>query len=259
MKKILLLILCLSFVCPTVYANDKAITNYKIFKYICEERKIHLVHSGEDVSTPVKNTMENIVRNMYVAESVINSVYNGDEAKTVKFYDRDGILRECYFTYKSMNRANLFSYDDLDKGSLFYISADKNGLVKSYGILSVIKDGVITVDSTFSNANFNLKTKQYFSYIKDIRSRNGKTVVTLGDGNTISVGDSATMYTCDKSGKNMRIFADGFDNGSVITRPEYDESLNKTMVSPVIAMEYNGGIVAICGFGFPIYVDGNIE
>ena len=288
MKKIVALIIALMCFANTAFASTADIgsassekLNFDIFRYICS-RLIRSEDNSDKLSSETntsdtaeeKNsaaatdnsakyrTLRGVAASMCVAASVSKAIVDGDDVTKVVYYTgTEGKAYECYFNYKSYAKNPMFTYEDITEGSIFYAGITAEGFVSNYAVVAVVDKStkMFKVDENAVKENFNSKRVSCsFSYITDIRYRNGKTIVSLGNGEDLTVVEDAAQFTYNNYGRNSEVYA-GYFTKSRVDTPEYDEENDVTEVYMVFAMNYEDETVAICSITTPAYVRGNIE
>lgn len=205
-------------------------------------------------------TMADVVGGICVVGSVIRTTVGGEDAVKVTYYvNGSETARECYFVSSSRTNGK-YKYEDITSGSLIYVSLRPDATVGKYAVMSVIgSNGLPIVDSAAFRANFSSgKANFEFSYIADIRTRNGATVVTTGSDEALVTDKNTFCYTFDNSVRNPGVVVGDFMSGDVDSA-RYDESSGKSTVYFIYAVIYDGETKAICSFAKPITVDGNAE
>lgn len=282
MKKILALLISLMLIMTTAYAQEsKAVfyDSFNIFRFINSSliRPDNTSQNPPETETPAGDdkdeavsddtkkevlTLRDVVSAMCIADSVSQAVVNGNDVVKVEFYTgNDKKIRECYFSDRSYTKSRGFGYDDIVKGSLFYIRTDSDGMVTNYAVIAVIDKTtkLYNVDEAAIKSNFSSgKISFSYSYITDMRSRNGVTSVSLANGDDLLVAEDAAEFTFDTAGRTPKVNPGSFTKAGV-DLPEYDEESNTSKAYTVFAMNYEDETVAICSVSTPVYVKGNIE
>lgn len=280
MKKIIALVVALLCICTSAFASplDMAKTpadelNFDIFRYInsgltktqepeTEQEEIDSSDTvvPEESKKPV--TMRSMAAGMCVADSVSKAIVDGDDVVKVVYHTgTEGKLYECYFNYKSGTKGTKFTYEDITKGSIFYVGVTSEGFVSSYVVVASVNKTtkMFDVDEAAVRTNFNPKRVSCsFSYITDIIRRNGRTTVSLGTGEDLTFADDTAEFVYHNYGRSNEVHAGDFERFRVDT-PEYDEENDISEVYMVFAMKYEDETVAICSITTPAYVKGNAE
>lgn len=289
MKKFIVFVILISLLSSTAFASGTDYShiftdelNFNIFRYVVS--KFVRTNSQDESSVPdtdtkpqesktedkqttadkekKPSTMRNVAASMCVARKVSKAIVNGDDVLKVEYSaGTSGKIYECYFSYKSYTKNSMFTYEDISEGSIFYINAGSDGFVSNYTVVAVINKSTkqFSVDVNAVKSNFNSrKVSCTYSYITDINYRNGKTSISLGNGEDLVIDDDAAQFTYHNNGRNSDVYSGDFTKYNVDV-PEYDEDNDVSEVYFVFAVNYEGETVAICSVTTPSYVSGNIE
>lgn len=269
----LILISNVAFASPLDMANeplDKL--NFDIFRYISsnivkisdnstEQNDDNSENKSQDkLKKPV--TMRDVAGAMCVADSVYQVIVDGMDAKKVVY--RTGTqdrLYECYFTDTSRTKKSRFTYEDITRGSIFYVGLTDKRFVTNYAVMAVVNKGTKTfdVDQAAVAMNFNSEKVSYsYSYITDIFEKDGNTIVTLANGDDLVVADDAGEFVYHNYERNNKVYGGDFWRFNVGV-PRYDEENDVTEVYMVFAMTFDDETVAICSITTPSYIKGNSE
>lgn len=244
----------LNFVTQTVIKNEQKPNENP--KQDTDDKK-----DNPKTDTTKRLTMADVVGGACVVSNVTHSSYSGEDAVKITYYaNGEDKERECYFVSSSRSGGGRYKYEDITKGSVIYVSLRSDATVSKYAVMSIIgSNGVPVADETAFRANFsNSKAAAEFSYIADIRSRNGNTVVTLGNGEVLVIDKNTFCYTFDNTAKNSKVTAGDFMAGDV-DGAKYDEATDTSLVYPVYAFVYDGETKAICSFAKAVRINGNAE
>ncbi len=270
MKKIISLTIILSLILTTVsaapYKNEflnREFFSMNFIDFLFNGKKFDVSDEKlpEKDEKPVK-TMASVTASVCIANSVSKALISGEDAIKVTFYTGGkDTLYECYFTDSSRTKGGLYTYKDITAGSLFYVSVNDDSFVTDYSVVSVISKitKLPTVDA--SAITYNLlspKAECRTSYIKDYRKKDDRIIVEFINGEVHSVNEDAFSYTLDNQGKTLVVDTDSFLSGDV-DKALYDETTGTTIAYPVIAFLWDGEVVAICSFGIPAALNGNLE
>lgn len=270
MKKIISLTIILSLIFTTVgaapYRNEflnREHFSMNFINFLFKGKKFDVPdeHVPEKEEKPVR-TMASVTASICIANSVSKALINGEDAVKVTFYTGGkDTLYECYFTDSSRTKGGLYTYKDIEAGSIFYVSVDDESFVTNYSVVSVISKvtKLLTVDTTAITYNLvSPKAECRASYIKDYRKKDDRIVVEFVNGEVHSVNDDTFCYTIDNSGRILEIDTDTFLAGDV-DKVMYDETSGHTIAYPVVAFLWDEEVVAICSFCTPVGLIGNFE
>ena len=247
--------------------------NFDIFRYICsnfvktseistEQNKDNSIDSESQGMSKKYRTMRDVAGAMCVADSVYQVIVDGVDATKVVY--RSGTkdsLYECYFTYDSKTKKSRFTYEDITRGSIFYVGLTDKRFVTNYAVMAVVNKGTKTfdVDQAAVAMNFNSEKVSYsYSYITDIFEKDGNTIVTLANGDDLVVADDAGEFVYHNYERNNKVYGGDFWRFNVGV-PRYDEENDVTEVYMVFAMTFDDETVAICSITTPSYIKGKIE
>lgn len=247
--------------------------NFDIFRYICsnfvktsesstEQNKNNSIDTESQGTSKKPVTMRDVAGAMCIANSVYQVIVDGVDATKVTYHsgtkDR---LYECYFTENSDTKKSRFTYEDITKGSIFYVSLTDEGYVTNYTVIAVVNKETknFEVDQGAVAMNFNSKKVSLsYSYITEIFKNDGKTIVTLANGDDLVVANDAAEFVYHNHERNNKVYVGDFWRFNVGV-PRYDEENDVTEVYMVFAMTFDDETVAICSITTPSYIKGNSE
>lgn len=239
--------------------------NFDIFRYICSTvSKTDSSSNSQNTNTSHKGsvTVRSMARSMCVADSVSRAIVNDIEVVKVVYHTGSkGNVYECYFSDKSYTRNAKYTYEDITKGSIFYVGLTDDAFVTNYVVVATVSKstGLFEPDEAAVSANFSAKKVTCtYSYISDVITKNGVTTIILGNGKDLTLSDDALEFVLCNDGKHTSIYSgDFYSNGVDI--PEYDDKNDITEVYMVFAMNYEDETVAICSVTTPAYIKGNVQ
>ncbi len=217
---------------------------------------------ANDTST-VKDytTMSDVVGALCVITSVTKTLYNEEKMTKLTYYvNNKSSEYYCYISNDSRVYAGKYDVDDINVGSLCYISLKDDAVVRRYSVVAVMDNvsntpviDVTALNGTYKSSKINTK----YSYIVDYHYSGDNIVIEIEDEDAIIATKDSRLYTVDINRKSTQVTS-GDCLAADIYKATYDEQTNKTTAYMMFAIEYDDEAVFVCSYTTPVYIDGNV-